>query len=65
MLIIKVVPGENIDRALKRYKRKVRNVKLLNELRGRKEYKKKSSIRRETLKKAKYKQEYIHKKEIE
>lgn len=65
MLKIKVVPGENIDRALKRYKRKVRNVKQLNELRGRKEYKKKSAIRRETIKKAKYKQEYLIKKEIE
>lgn len=65
MLIIKVLPGENIDRAIKRYKRKVRNVKLHNELRDRKEYKKPSSVRRETLKKAKYKQEYLIKKESE
>jgi small subunit ribosomal protein S21 len=65
MLIIKVLPGENIDRALKRYKRKVRNVKLLNELRDRKEYKKPSKIRRETIKKARYKQDYLHKKESE
>lgn len=65
MLIIKVLPGENIDRALKRYKRKVRNVKLIHELRDRKEFKKPSSIRRETVKKAVYKQEYLLKKERE
>ena len=38
MLIIKVKDGENIDRALKRYRKKYRDVKLLREIRGRKEY---------------------------
>ena len=41
MLIIKVKEGENIDRALKRYKRKTRNTKLVNLLRENKEYLKK------------------------
>ncbi|WP_272151830.1 30S ribosomal protein S21 [Tenacibaculum aiptasiae] len=54
MLIIKVQQGENIDKAIKRYRRKYRNVKLLKELRERKEYKKRSVKKREQLIKAKY-----------
>ena len=46
MLIIPVKEGENIDRALKRYKRKTRNTKLLNLLRENKQYTKKSERRR-------------------
>jgi small subunit ribosomal protein S21 len=56
MLIIKVKEGENIDRALKRYKRKTRNTKLVNLLRENKEYLKKSVIRRKQIGKAVYKQ---------
>jgi len=56
MLIIPVKEGENIDRALKRYKRKVRNTKLLNNLRENKHYTKKSVKRRKQLGKASYKQ---------
>ena len=63
MLIINIKPGENIDRALKRYKRKVRNVKLMDEIRDRKQYTKKSTARREQLKKAKFKQEYLNRLE--
>lgn len=56
MLIIKVKDGENIDRALKRYKRKTRNTKLINLLRENKEYTKKSVKRRKLIGKAAYKQ---------
>ena len=56
MLIIPVKEGENIDRALKRYKRKTRNTKLLNQLRANKQYTKKSVKRRKQLGKASYKQ---------
>lgn len=54
MLIIQVKEGENIDRAIKRYRKKHRNVKLLRELRDRKQYKKPSIQKREQLIKAKY-----------
>ncbi|MHA7055713.1 30S ribosomal protein S21 [Aquimarina sp. M1] len=59
MLRIEVKEGESIDRALKRYKRKYRNVKQLQELRARNFYTKKSTQRREQLKKAQYREKYI------
>ena len=48
--------GENIDRAIKRYKRKTRNTKLLINLKENKHYTKKSVKRRKQLEKASYKQ---------
>lgn len=54
MLIIQVKEGENIDRAIKRYRKKHRNIKLLKELRDRKQYIKPSVEKREQLMKAKY-----------
>ncbi|MGG8497536.1 30S ribosomal protein S21 [Tenacibaculum sp. TC6] len=59
MLIIQVKEGENIDRAIKRYRRKHRDVKLLRELRNRKEFKKPSVQKREQTKKAQYKEKYL------
>lgn len=56
MLIIPVKDGENIDRALKRYKRKTRNTKLINQLRDNKHFTKKSVKRRKQIEKAVYKQ---------
>ncbi|GGK42744.1 MULTISPECIES: 30S ribosomal protein S21 [Flavobacteriaceae] len=56
MLIIPVKEGENIDRALKRYKRKTRNTKVLNQLRENKHFTKKSVKRRRQIEKAAYKQ---------
>ena len=56
MLIIPVKEGENIDRALKRYKRKTRNTKLLINLKENKQFTKKSVKRRKKLEKATYKQ---------
>ena len=58
MLKIQVKVGENIDRALKRYKRKFRNTKVLNEIKSRKHYIKPSKQRREALKKAEYREKY-------
>ncbi|MGB2224426.1 MAG: 30S ribosomal protein S21 [Polaribacter sp.] len=59
MLRIVVKEGENIDRALKRYKRKFKNVRQMQELRSRKHYSKKSVLRREEIKKAQYKQKFL------
>ncbi|MCB0630639.1 MAG: 30S ribosomal protein S21 [Saprospiraceae bacterium] len=56
MLIIEVKESENIDRALKRYKRKVQQTKILRELRDRKEFKKPSVQRRNQILKAIYKE---------
>lgn len=59
MLIIQVKDGENIDRAIKRYRRKYRNTKVLQEIRGRKQYTKPSVERRELIKKAQYKEKFL------
>lgn len=56
MLIIEVKDSENIDRALKRYKRKVQQTKILRELRDRKEFSKPSVQRRNQILKAVYKE---------
>lgn len=57
MIIIEVKDSENIDRAIKRYRRKHRNVQLYKELRRRKEFLKPSVRRRTEVLKAKYKLE--------
>jgi len=54
MIIVKVKEGENIDRALRRFKRKFERTGVLREIRERKEYKKPSEKRREQLQKAIY-----------
>ena len=59
MLKIKVKQDESIERALKRYKRKFKKTKLLDEIRERQHYTKKSKQRRETLKKAEHRQQYL------
>ncbi len=55
MLIIEVKDGENIDRALKRYKKKHQRTKLIRELRNRKHFLKPSVRRRAEVLKAIYK----------
>ena len=57
MLIIKVEPGESVEKAVKRYKKKYQNTKILNEIRNRKHFKKPSVERREQLIKARYQNE--------
>lgn len=54
MIIIPVKEGENIERALKRFKRKFEKTGVIKELRERKKYTKPSIKRREQLKKAVY-----------
>ncbi|MCB0662238.1 MAG: 30S ribosomal protein S21 [Saprospiraceae bacterium] len=55
MLIIERKDEESIERALKRYKRKFRNTKLLQELRKRKHFTKPSIERRKEIINAEYK----------
>ncbi|MEL6668529.1 MAG: 30S ribosomal protein S21 [Bacteroidota bacterium] len=54
MLIINVREGESIDRALKRYKRKSINTRVIRELRDRRDYTKPSVERRKEKLKAAY-----------
>ena len=54
MLIIPVKDGENIDRALKRFKRKFTRTKTMKQLRDRKQYNKPSIVKRQQMIKAKY-----------
>ena len=55
MIIINVKDGESIDRALKRYKRKHRNIGMIRELRRRQHFTKPSVKRRTEVLKAEYK----------
>jgi small subunit ribosomal protein S21 len=57
MIIIDVKEEESIDRALKRYKRKHRNIRLANQLRARKFFTKKSVKKREEKLSAAYRLE--------
>jgi small subunit ribosomal protein S21 len=54
MLQIPVKEGESIERALKKYKKKFERTGVLKELRVRKEYTKKSIVRRQQVIKAEY-----------
>ena len=54
MIIVKIGKNENINKALKRFKVKVRNSKTMEEYRSRKEFVKKSVKRRRVIDKAKY-----------
>ena len=57
MLKIIVRDGDTIEKALKQYKRKVNNTKLVKELRERQEYVKPSVAARKKKLKAKYMQQ--------
>ena len=54
MLIIPIKAGENIDRALKRYKRKFDKTGTLRALRSRKNFTKPSITKRAQMQKAQY-----------
>jgi len=54
MLIIPIKSGENIDRALKRYKRKFVKTTVKNQLQERKQFTKPSIARRTQVQKAQY-----------
>jgi small subunit ribosomal protein S21 len=64
MLIIKIKEGENIDRALKRYKRKFSNTKTMKSLRDRKNFTKPSVAKRAQNIKASYVQGLRTKEEV-
>ena len=54
MLQIPVKEGESIEKALKKYKKKFERTGVLKQLRTRKEYIKKSVVRRQQVIKAQY-----------
>jgi len=54
MIVIPVKEGENIERALKRFKRKFEKTGVIKELRERQKYTKPSERSREEIKKAAY-----------
>ena len=56
MLIIPVKEGENIERAIKKYKKKYEKTKVMRELRRRREFTKPSVTNRQANIKAAYKQ---------
>ena len=57
MIIVPVKEGENIDRALKKFKRKFEKTGVIRELRSRHAYVKPSVRRRDEIKKAVYVQQ--------
>ncbi|MFN5911913.1 MAG: 30S ribosomal protein S21 [Bacteroidota bacterium] len=56
MLIIPVKEGENIERALKKYKKKYDKTNVMKELRNRKEFEKPSVTKRQQKLRAVYRQ---------
>lgn len=52
MLIVKLKKGENINKALKRFKNKVRSTKLIRNIREGQYFEKPSEIKRKAKKKA-------------
>jgi len=58
MLIIPVKEGESIEKALKKFKRKVEKTGLIKNLRERQKFTKPSIVRREEIKKAIYSSQF-------
>ena len=54
MIIVQIKEGENIEKALKKFKRKFEKTGIVREPRGRREFRKPSVIRREQRNKAIY-----------
>ncbi len=63
MIIIPIKEGENIERALKKFKRKFEKTGIMKELRSRQAFMKPSIEKRETVKKAIYIQQLQQKEE--
>ncbi|HET7819359.1 MAG TPA: 30S ribosomal protein S21 [Bacteroidia bacterium] len=59
MLIVSVKEGEGVEKALKKLKKKFEKTGTLRELRRRQVFTKPSVQRRETVKRAKYKQRLV------
>ncbi|GGD88564.1 30S ribosomal protein S21 [Planktosalinus lacus] len=64
MLIIPIKDGENIDRALKRFKRKFDRTQTMRQLRSRQAFTKPSVSRRAQIQKAQYIQSLRDQEEI-
>ncbi len=62
MIIIPIKEGENIEKALKKFKRKFEKTGVMKELRSRQAFTKPSIVKREQVKKAIYIQQ-MHKEE--
>lgn len=62
MIIIPIKEGENIEKALKKFKRKFEKTGVMKELRSRQAFTKPSVIKRDQIKKAVYIQQ-MHKDE--
>ncbi len=63
MIIVPLKEGENIERALKKFKRKFEKTGIVKELRNRQEFTKPSVKRREQIKRAVYIQKLQQKEE--
>jgi len=63
MIIVPVKEGENIDRALKKFKRKFEKTGVIKELRSRQAFKKPSVANREAIIKAVYREQMKNKEE--
>lgn len=59
MLILEGKDCENIDKALKKYKKKFEKARILNQLRERQVFTKKSVLRRQQIQKAAYRQQIL------
>ena len=64
MLIIPIKEGENIDRALKRFKKKYQRTGVKKMLRQKQHFSKPSVVRREQLQKAQYIQHLRDQEEV-
>ena len=54
MIIVPIKEGENIERALKRYKRKYNDIGIVRDLRKRQAFQKPSDVKRRMMEKARY-----------
>ena len=63
MIIVPIKEGENLERALKKFKRKFEKTGIVRELRARQAFTKKSVIQRDTKKRAIYRQQLQLKEE--
>jgi small subunit ribosomal protein S21 len=63
MIVVQVKDGENIERALKKFKRKFENTGVMKEVRERQAYTKPSMKKREQKKRAIYRQKLKERQE--
>ena len=59
MIVVDVKDGEQLERALRRYKKKFERIGIMKEKRRRQHYNPPSDAKREQMKKAKRKQRYL------